>query len=436
MKGAARMHRSILVAALCLAASAGVVAQAPTEFVGALEPLAAPGRLATSIALSPVSGDARSKIGSVAEAGEQVWVGELSIGAGKQPVYVMQSAAGRLSVATDLDRNGTIEATERVTMAPETQSAKTPEAAGLLAATLRLMTPGAAFPDFPVRVGLTPKALEPAIAGQGPASPKAYLRTSYQAFAVGSVAVDGRAIKVRLIVNPKEFTVNPAKSYQYVDCNGDGELDDDMTSWEMGYASGEPVVFHVGTGDRYVSIKGIDVAKRTITLSARTAAEYERIELRLGSTVPDFAFTTLDGSPRRLSEFRGKYLLLDFWGTWCGPCVGEIPYLKKAYEAYKDQGFEILGLDSELPDVTPEDFAKGLEGVKKFVADKGVTWPQARTESIKRIYEKRFQVVAWPTLVLLDPKGAILSVGRTSQGEPGLRGEELEKTLAAIFKRQ
>ncbi len=92
-------------------------------------------------------------------------------------------------------------------------------------------------------------------------------------------------------------------------------------------------------------------------------------------------------------------------------------------------------MDFEQPDVTPEDFAKGLEGVKKFVAEKGVTWTQARTESIKPLYEKRFQVVAWPTLILVDPTGAIVSVDRTHKGEPGLRGEALDKTLAAIFSK-
>jgi hypothetical protein len=115
--------------------------------------------------------------------------------------------------------------------------------------------------------------------------------------------------------------------------------------------------------------------------------------------------------------------------------VGEIPFLKKAYETYKDKGLETLGMDFEQPDVTPEDFAKGLEGVRKFVAEKGVTWTQAQTESIKPLYEKRFQIVAWPTIMLVDPKGAIVSVGRKGKGEPGLLGDDLDKTLAAIFSK-
>ena len=93
-------------------------------------------------------------------------------------------------------------------------------------------------------------------------------------------------------------------------------------------------------------------------------------------------------------------------------------------------------MDFEQPDVMPEDFAKGLEKVRTFVAEKGVMWAQAQTESIKPLYEKRFQIVAWPTLILVDPTGAIVSVDRTHQGEPGLRGEALDRTLAAIFAKQ
>ncbi len=207
-----------------------------------------------------------------------------------------------------------------------------PSGATALAAILRFATPGSVFPHFPVRVGLASTALNQTTGGQGVAAPpRVYLRSSDQAFAVGSVAIDGKPTKVQLIVNAKTFTVNPSKSYQYVDCNGDGELDTDLTSWEMGYGRGAPVVFHVGSGDRYVSIEGIDVSKGTITLAARAASDYERIELRVGSKLADFSFKTLDGATRRLSDYRGRYLLIDFWGTWCGPCVGEIPFLKKAY---------------------------------------------------------------------------------------------------------
>lgn len=428
------MRRLTLTAVVVLSGMALGRAQSPTEFVGTLEPLAVPGPANTSIVISSATSDALAKLGRIAATGAKVWVGDLTFGAGKQQVFLIEPAGDGLAVALDLDGNATIEAQERRSMTPEILTAASGVASPFLATTVRIPTPGAVFPDFPVTFRMARGSLSQPPGGESAAA-RVYLQTSYQAFATGTVPIDGKPVKVKLIVNAKDFTVDPSKSYQYVDCNGDGGFDTGMTSWEMGYGHGAPVVFHLDRGDRYVSIKGVDVTTRTITLASRTAADYERIELRLGSTLPDFAFKALDGSPRHLSDFRGKYLIMDFWGTWCGPCVGEIPFLKKAYETYKGQGLEILGMDFEQPDVTPEDFAKGLEGVKKFVADKGVTWTQAQTESIKPLYDRRFQIVAWPTIVLLDPNGVVLSVDRASKGEPGLRGDRLAQTLAAIFKK-
>jgi thiol-disulfide isomerase/thioredoxin len=258
------------------------------------------------------------------------------------------------------------------------------------------------------------------------AAPRVYLRRSSQAFISGTILIDGKSTILHVSVGSKSLSFNLAKGYQYIDCNGDGKIDDMSTSFEMGFAKGGPVVFHVGSGDRYVSIERIDVARKAVTLAVHPKSDYDRIELQVGREVPDFEFIALDGSKRHLSDFRGKYLLMDFWGTWCGPCVGDLPLIKKAYDTYKDKGFEVLGMDTELPDVTAEDFEKGLAKVKAFVAERGIPWLQARTESIKPLYERRFMIVAYPTYVLLGPDGTIIRLS-------GLHGEELGKTLAALF---
>ena len=86
------------------------------------------------------------------------------------------------------------------------------------------------------------------------------------------------------------------------------------------------------------------------------------------------AQTDLDGEPRKLSEFRGKYLLVDIWATWCKPCVADIPLLKEAYAKYRTRGFEILGIDNEATgqDATATDVSEGLERIKAFISEKGL----------------------------------------------------------------
>jgi thiol-disulfide isomerase/thioredoxin len=86
----------------------------------------------------------------------------------------------------------------------------------------------------------------------------------------------------------------------------------------------------------------VDPQARRIVLQAHTSDEYTRIELLKGSLMPDFAFTDFEERERRISDYRGKYLLIEFWGSWCPPCVAEFPHLKKAYEKYRERGLEIV----------------------------------------------------------------------------------------------
>jgi len=152
----------------------------------------------------------------------------------------------------------------------------------------------------------------------------------------------------------------------------------------------------------------------TLAVDARTI-------LKTGKTAPDFDVKTLDGKPLKLADFRGKYLLLDFWAVWCGPCVAETPHLKAAWEAFKDNpDFAMVGLSLD-----PE-----LSAPRKYTATNQMGWKQGFLgEWSKTDVPARFGVASIPSIFLIGPDGKIIA--------KQLRGEGIKSTVkAALQKKQ
>lgn len=137
----------------------------------------------------------------------------------------------------------------------------------------------------------------------------------------------------------------------------------------------------------------------------------------VGKPVPAFSVTSMEDSTRKITNvsLKGKYYLMDFWATWCHPCVEEMPNLQKAYEKFKNKDFTILSLSL---DQSKEAVVKFREGKWKM------PWLQSflGRNSQNRIL-KDFDVMAIPNPVLVDSTGKVLAVGVV------LRGSELIKTL-------
>ena len=148
----------------------------------------------------------------------------------------------------------------------------------------------------------------------------------------------------------------------------------------------------------------------------------QRIEaaktIGIGKKAPDFTQNDPEGNPVSLSDFQGKYVLLDFWASWCGPCRQENPNLVKAYAAYNDKGFEILGVSLDNKD--------GKEAWVNAIEKDGLTWTQVSDlNSWNNEVARMYGVRAVPQSYLIDPEGVIVA--------QNLRGEALEEKLAEIF---
>ena len=111
-------------------------------------------------------------------------------------------------------------------------------------------------------------------------------------------------------LNPDSGEVHPESGRLGMDCDGDGWIDQHDKSEEYTSANDETVIFHVSGHD--VSTVSIDLKAGTFMVREHAPGDNNRIPLRAGDTLPDFAFTDIEGNSRHLSEFRGKYVLLDF----------------------------------------------------------------------------------------------------------------------------
>jgi len=143
----------------------------------------------------------------------------------------------------------------------------------------------------------------------------------------------------------------------------------------------------------------------------------------VGGKITPFAAKTMDGKSLNFpGDYKGKVVLLDFWATWCGPCIRELPHVTAAYEKYHAKGFEILGVSLDQKDAEDK--------IRKMAADKHMPWPQIYDGKFwKAEIAKKYLIGSIPATFLVDgDTGIILGAN--------LRGDKLSEAVDAALKKK
>ena len=157
--------------------------------------------------------------------------------------------------------------------------------------------------------------------------------------------------------------------------------------------------------------------------NAARAEEYRKkadpMSKLIGKVVPDFSATDLGGKPISLQQFRGKVVLLDFWAVWCGPCIVEMPNVKRVYNTYKDQGFDIIGVSLDTDETR----------LRNYLKANNITWRQVFSgQKWNSPLAKKYHIHSIPAPWLIAKDGTLIS--------REARGLKLEQLVVDALKKE
>ncbi|RAL21499.1 cytochrome C biogenesis protein [Thermoflavimicrobium daqui] len=135
------------------------------------------------------------------------------------------------------------------------------------------------------------------------------------------------------------------------------------------------------------------------TATTENQPNVEPLQAEEGKPAPKFNLVTLEGKSVKLSDYRGKKVILNFWATWCPPCQAEMPHMQKFYEKNKENGVEILAVNLTSMD-------KGTAAIRKFVKDYRLTFPILLDKD--GAVGSQYQAISIPTSYILDANGVVV----------------------------
>lgn len=151
---------------------------------------------------------------------------------------------------------------------------------------------------------------------------------------------------------------------------------------------------------------------------------YVQRGLKAGVKAPQFTENSLSNGSIALNNYQDKYVLLDFWGTWCGPCLTETPYLEKAYKKFGD-AVQFIGIAVD-----------NKERLIEYLKEKKIDWPQIYIPENSKQQSpliQKYNVYGYPSMYLISPEGKIM-IGPENQHR--LRGDALSETLSKVLSNE